>query len=50
LHLFYDNRQEIFSDTTTTERILSVRYIFLVLKLGHVGKIDKKFSEVLERW
>jgi hypothetical protein len=50
LHLFYDNGQEIFSDTTTTERILSVRHIFLVLKFGHIGKIGQKYAEVLEKW
>jgi len=50
LHLFFDNGQEIFSDTTTTEGILSVRCIFLVLKLGHVGKVGQICAEVLEMW
>jgi len=43
-------REENFSDTTTTERIFSVRYIFLVLKFGHVGKIGQKHAEGLDVW
>ena len=35
---------------TTTEKLLSVRYIFLVLKLGPVEKIGHKYAEDLEVW
>jgi hypothetical protein len=50
MHLFYDKGQESFSDTTTTYRILSVRCIFLVLKIGHAGKIGQKYAYGLEMW
>jgi hypothetical protein len=50
LHLFYDKGQESFSDPTTTEKLLSIRYIFLVLKLGPVEKIGHKYAEGLEVW